>query len=720
MPSFLKKFKCSIAKQKKINYFWRKFNVLNINKQPFVFYLTAFVTGVLVFPYLNISWKISSAMLLVVFVFLIFIAKKMKFRTIFSVFLLFFWCLLGFALAGIYAVIPSNDYTHFEENNSYQIVWAKIEEQKNSNDKNRKYSAEIDAISHENRLIQTSGKALLLLDKHKFDSVLTLGNRYQMLTKIREVPPPKNPYQFDYQKFLNRQGIRRTATVEKILSQETHSSLWFKIKNFNQKLVQEVDKSSLRPDSREFLKAFLLGDRSEMRQDNIDAYSKAGVMHLIAISGMHMVFIFEIFFGILNFFLGRKNRRITIVVSLAMVWLFGCFAGLAASVFRACLMITIFYLFELLKRPPNIFHSLSLSACIILIFNPNEVYSIGFQLSYAAVFFMAWLSPPIFKLIKTSKPKINSWVINPLSATLAAQLGTVPFVMFYFHQFSLLSILANMLLIPYSFLITYVSVIEMFVIFLPISVQPFFNAVYDFLIQVLIGGTYWISSLKPFLFQRISLNIFEALALIFAVIFLKYFLSNPKMKQAFPVLILLLLFQTSRFTEYYLSSRRESFLVFYDYQNPLLGFRSGTNLLILKDLNSDSAQTARYIVEPYVTGERIENVEYKTLDYSKIYRWKDKNIQAVNKKFSYISDSIDYLVISKNTPFSPKMLSPKEVILGGNLSPTYWKNTQTRIWNTQSQGAFRADLPVRQGIFATVLLSPPFPEGKSVSRNNPQ
>jgi len=694
--------------------------VLDINKQPFVFYLAAFLTGVLAFPYLNVSWKIPSAALLIVFIFLIFIAKKIKFRTIFSVFLLFFWCLLGLALAGIHAVIPSKDYTHFEEDNSYQIIWVKIEEQKNSNDKNRKYYAEIESVSHENRLIQTSGKALLLLDKRKFDSVLILGNRYQMLAKIREISPPKNPHQFDYQKFLNRQGIRRTATVEKILSQEAHSSLWFRIKNFNQKLVRKVDKSSLHSDSQEFLKAFLLGDRSEMKQDNIDAYSKAGVMHLIAISGMHTAFIFGIIFGILNFFLGRKNRRITIVVSLVMVWLFGCFVGLAASVFRACLMITIFYLFELLKRPPNIFHSLSLSACIILILNPNEIYSIGFQLSYAAVFFMAWLSPPIFRYIKTSKPKINNWVTKPLSATLAAQLGTMPFVMFYFHQISLLSILANMLLIPYSLLITYVSVIEMFVILLPISVQPFFNTVYDFLIQILIDGTHWISSLKPFLFQRISLNIFEALALIFAIIFLKYFLSNPKMKQVFPVLILLLLFQTSRFTEYYLSSRKESFIVFYDYQNPLLGFRSGTNLLIIKDLNSDSAQTAKYIIEPYITGERIEDVEYKTLDYSKIYRWRDKNIQAVNKKSPYISDSIDYLVVSKNTPFSPKMLSSKEVILGGNLSPTYWKNTQTRIWSTQSQGAFRADPPARQGIFAIGLLSPPFPKEKSASRNNPQ
>jgi competence protein ComEC len=612
------------------------------------------------------------------------------------------WGMLGYSLAGVHSVVPTDSYTHFEENNSYQMVWAKIEEQKNSNDKNRKYFAEIEVVSYKNQQISTSGKVLLLLNKQKFNSVLTQGNRYQMLVKFREISPPKNPHQFDYQKFLNRQKILRMASVDEILSQEAHSSLWFKIKDFNQKVSQKVDESSLRSDSKEFLKAFLLGDRSEMKQDNINAYSRAGVIHLIAISGMHVAFIFGMIFWILKFSLGRKNRRITILTSLVFVWLFGCFVGLTASVFRACLMITIFYFFELLKRPSNLYHSLSLSALIILIFNTNEFYSVGFQLSYAAVFFMAWLAPPIFKFLKTSKTKLNDWFIEPLSITLAAQLGTMPFVMFYFHQFSLMSVPANMLLIPYSFLITYFSVIEIFTMFVPIFIQHFFNIVYDFLIQILIDGTHWISSLKMFLFQRISLNIFELIFLISAIILLKYFLSKPEMKTVFPVLVFLLLFQTVRFTEYYLSSQKENFIVFYDYQNPLLGFRYGRNILIFKDLKSDSAQTEKFVTDPYLTGERIENEENKTLNYNETYQWENLKIQVINKDFSKIEDSVDYLIVSGDIPFSEKMFSAKEIIFTGNTHPTYWENMKPRmktaklsVWNTQIQGSFTVDFPLR-------------------------
>ncbi len=665
---------------------------MDIGKHPYAFYLIALSMGIFLYPYISISLVISCVILFVLLVFSGFIVYTIRFRILFSVLILCCWFLLGIFLVKLNTYISGNHYIHFEKKYQAQYVVVVPKEQNNSNERNRKYTAEVKAISYENKLIRTSGKILLLLDKEKFDSVLILGNEYKILIKIHEVQQALNPHQFDYQKYLERNYILRTGQVDKIISQESHSSFWYSIKNSNQLLAQKIDKSVLSPDSKEFLKAYLLGDRSEMKRDMIDAYSKAGIMHLIAISGTHIMFIFGMVFFIFSLLFGRRNRKAAIISSLLFVWLFGCFVGLSSSVFRSCLMITIYYIFELLKRTSNIYHSLSLSAILILLCSPYEIYSVGFQLSYVAVFFMSWLGPWLTKYLKVRNKKITQWIMEPLAITIVAQLGTLPFVLYYFHQFSLLSIPVNILVIPYTFVITYSSVLELFVVFLPANFQVYFGIFYDFLVMLLVESSRWVSSADVFLFRRISLNLWELISLVSAIVLLRYFLVKPQLKTAIPFLICLVVFQFDRLIDEYEASERKDLIVF-DNKFPLVGFREGKNLLLMEDKNDNHERIQSFIIEPYIIGEHISKIEYEYIDYNKIYSWKSRKIEIVDKNANGIPDSVEYLVLKGFPKIDLGNNKTQNIVFTGNIYPGYAKKIKEKIpeskmWITKDKGAF--------------------------------
>src|SRR5690606_18686025 len=131
----------------------------------------------------------------------------------------------------------------------------------------------------------------------------------------------------------------------------------------------------------------------------------------------------------------RNGKIIRILLSLVLIWSFVVFVGFQPPVLRSAVMISVFYITLTFKRKPNVYHTLAISALILLLINPNFLFDVGFQLSFSAVFFIVYLHPIYQKLFRP-KSKLSKIAIAFIGTSISAQIGTMPFTLFYFHQTS--------------------------------------------------------------------------------------------------------------------------------------------------------------------------------------------------------------------------------------------------------------------------------------------
>src|SRR5690606_4992755 len=142
----------------------------------------------------------------------------------------------------------------------------------------------------------------------------------------------------------------------------------------------------------------------------------------------------SIFMMILYPLIFLKNGKILrILFSLMLIWSFVVCVGFQPAVLRSAVMISVFYIGHTFKSKPNIYHTLAVSAFILLCINPNFLFDVGFQLSFSAVFFIVYLHPVYQKLFRP-KSKLSKITIAFLGTSISAQIGTMPFTLFYFHQ----------------------------------------------------------------------------------------------------------------------------------------------------------------------------------------------------------------------------------------------------------------------------------------------
>ena len=194
------------------------------------------------------------------------------------------------------------------------------------------------------------------------------------------------------------------------------------------------------------IRGLLLADRSKIDYDLRESFVNAGVVHVLAVSGLHVGFIALIFL----FLFGRMNIYWRLILTITGLVLFVILTGSPPSVFRASVMAITFIVALLTNRSYNSINSLALAALILLVLNPSDLFNPGFQLSFSAVLSIVLIYPVL-------KEKIYSWPINSvaiqklllfISVSLAAQIGTLPFTLIYFHKFSIVSLFANLLVIP--------------------------------------------------------------------------------------------------------------------------------------------------------------------------------------------------------------------------------------------------------------------------------
>lgn len=233
--------------------------------------------------------------------------------------------------------------------------------------------------------------------------------------------------------------------------------------SLREQLLSKYEQYDFNEEQLSLIYAITLGDKSLLTKKIRNIFSISGSSHVLALSGLHAGIVFTLFyllFRFLFFFVQRYQSResITLLCTLPSIWFFALLTGSSPSVIRATVMLTVYSLARLLSRDGISLNVLSFAAIIMLVIKPLDLYDIGFQLSFLAVFAILVVYKKCVNIFQNISNPMIKWMWQMFVLSSAAQLGTAPLAAFYFHQFSLMYFLSNLIIIPCVTLLLYLSI----------------------------------------------------------------------------------------------------------------------------------------------------------------------------------------------------------------------------------------------------------------------
>ncbi|MEJ8591324.1 ComEC/Rec2 family competence protein [Riemerella anatipestifer] len=481
----------------------------------------------------------------------------------------------------------------------------KIEQKLNSTVKNKRY--EITAF-HQNQPF----KAVLSVPKDLEE--LDYKHYYQSQLSLYPLESSKNNYQFDYAKFQARKGVYYRAYA-KDLHKAPKSELTFseKMKQWRLELLSNIDKNEkLSQQTRAFLKGIVLADRTEVDAETNTNFRRSGLTHVLAISGSHIAIIFGVIYMLLSLIVPAKFRTGVILFSLVLIWIFAWFIGWGSSVVRSCIMLTVYFGFVLLQRKPQVLDALALAGLGILMVDTQELFSVGFQLSFSAVLGIYWFNKPIIRLFPNPKNKIQKLLLYTFTVSTAAQLGTLPIVIYYFHQYSAWSILANLVVLPLMEIVIILSFLMTIVFGLGIY-WSWLSFAYDWLIKALLWLIGFFGKIELGYFQDIPLSIWEMGALAVGLYFLREILVRFRWRGFMKLMFSVLLFFGIKMGLDVRAYHDKEARWHYHYHTKVFSVLDKGKVYFWVSDKDNLEMLESYLIKPYVISKRAESYKVKMM-----------------------------------------------------------------------------------------------------------
>lgn len=646
-------------------------------KLPIIPILIVFVCGILVETYSSMTSFVAfvgaSSSIIILCVSYIYHIKKHKNSIFFGIpiYLVFFFL-------GIVSKKEANQLeheSHFSKQltPSLNLLKGCIVERVKPSAYYTKYVVEIEQTNG----YETIGKLLVFVPK-KNSHHLTIGTKITIKGKPIFIEPVYNPYQFDYTNYLNNQNIYHSLALKENAKIELQKAKnWrhfiFKIK---ETLLEQLKTYKLTEDDYNLIAALVFGERTTLSAEVTKNYTQTGVIHILAISGLHIALFYSIILGFLNPLKKyKKGKLIIFCFSLLILWGYALLTGLAASILRAVVVFSLIAYGKLKNRSINMGNILAASAFIILLYNPNYLFDIGFQLSYAAVLSLVLFQPIISKL-SYSKYIILLKIKQIVLVTLVAQIGVLPLNLYYFGQFPLLFLVTNLVVIPLSSALLLIGLCLVPISFLPETIRVFFGTITSFLIKLMNGFTAWICQFDIFIIQNIafhSLLVITAYLLICALYL--YAIESTKTKFKW-VLICVFIFQMSYIYLFYYTNPEKEFVIFNIYKNSLVALKNNKEVQFLTNNKKSTEQTAT----DYIRKNFIQKATFTPLENTLYYKYK---ILCIDSSGVYKTSIEPELILLTQSPKINlerliEQLHPKEIIADGSNYASYvkkWKET---------------------------------------------
>jgi competence protein ComEC len=396
---------------------------------------------------------------------------------------------------------------------------------------------------------------------------LTVGDRFLVRAKLIPIQAPKNPMDFDFKTHMQRKGVMRKINLAKTpftaLSPKQSLGRWaYKLQ---QKLISQLKHTPLKQNNKALVMALVLGHKAELSEERIAQYQRAGAMHLLAISGLHI----GVILMLLRFFVRPLKRLkygkvLAALLPVLLLWCFVLITGGSASVTRAVTMFSFLQIGLALARKNASIQGVWASFVILLFVNPRFIFDVGFQLSYAAVFGIVWMMPHWQRLFISQHWSVR-YLADLFGVGSIAQLAILPLSLYYFNQFPLLFWVSNMVLVPLLGFIIVMAIAAVGLSFVPSAYTAYdlLNPIFD----TYQNTVAWIAQWERFFIESIPFRSIDALVLCMVIISLFVFLTRPTLRKIWLLGVLTVLFHINLLLQW---KPPPEALILHVYKNSLL------------------------------------------------------------------------------------------------------------------------------------------------------
>lgn len=381
---------------------------------------------------------------------------------------------LGAARFAAWRVLPPDHVVHIadaawaadtaRDDRAPITLWATVEDVPTASDWSIRLTASTDSAERGDIRGSVSGLVQVsLLKSREVPSVYPAvrpGDRVRLTGRLERPPVRRNPAQMDYGAYLRGQGIHATLRVEDetgVAFLSPSQRLPVRLATAIQRRVRvTLARSVPDPDAQAVLLALLLADRSRIEAEALDTFRQTGLMHLLAVSGLHIGLVGVTLYVLLKPVLGRlglQRREVEwsrAAITLGLLFLYVLVTGGSVSVMRAFVMALLLIVGKAWERPSDTLNSLGGAALLLLALRPTALFEVGFQLSFGAVAALITLVPLLTATVpeRIRQSKTGAFVTGSVVASVAATLGTAPALLAHFGKLPLGGLLLNLPAIP--------------------------------------------------------------------------------------------------------------------------------------------------------------------------------------------------------------------------------------------------------------------------------
>jgi len=554
-------------------------------------------------------------------------------------------------------------YGNYYKDGNYLVV--RIDEPLVEKNKSFKADGYVETVVQDGKTVAAEGKLLLYFSKDSLKRNLKYGDKIIIHKDLQAIKNSGNPGAFNYQRYAAFQGIFHNVflkdndwVIAAGNSKNRFKQFIFSAREYVLGVLQKSIQSGNPDNNRDELgiaEALLIGYTNDLDKDLVQAYSNTGVVHIIAISGMHLALIYVLLVWVFAKIPGiNKSKWLQLVLILTILWMFSILTGASPSVLRAAVMFSFIAVGKNLFKQASIYNSLAASAFVLLCYNPYYLWAVGFQLSYLAVLSIVIFQKPIYNCIYIKNKWINkAWQLMAVST--AAQLLTFPVCIYYFHQFPNLFLISNMIAVPLSGFILYAEIILVVFSWIPF-VGTYAGKLVTALVWLMNKIILWINDLSFAVWDKIPATVLSTWLLYAVVAGFGAWLVLKQKKYFKMALVALLTFVMQSIYNNWQTGRQQKLIVYNVPRYRAIDFINGNNFQFVGDsILLEDGLLQNFHLKPariYQQLNRRSDSLTGVFNQGMFYLFKDKKIMVADKpvNFEPMDQKIylDIIIISKN------------------------------------------------------------------------